>query len=137
MTRGGEKSDIRAAFSSLRLVVEVRGTDQLHVQSLVDNQQRYVLPLRPELLCGGLALYTKLGRLHAIFWSIAYGVGPISRSDVISFSTDQLRYRETTNTAPIPVGDSAWAAAVHGSYTSAGFHRGGVELASVRLAGWW
>ena len=137
MTRGGEKSDIRAAFSSLGLAVEVRGTDQLHVQSLVDDRQSYVLPIRPELLCGGLACYTKLGRLHAIYWSIAYGVGPISRSDVISFSTDQLRYRVTTNIAPIPVGDSAWVAAAHGSYTSAGFHRGGVELASVRLAGWW
>ena len=136
MTRGGETSDIRTAFSSLRLVVEVRGTDQLHVHSLVDDQQRHVLPLRPELLCGGLALYTKLGRLHAIYWSIAYGVGPLSRSDVISFSTDQLRYRETTNIAPIPMGDRCWVAAVHGSYTSAGFHRGGVELASVGLAGW-
>lgn len=137
MTRGRRKPDFSAAFSSLRLGVEVRGTDQLHVQSLVGDQQSYMLPLRPKLLCGGLARHTKLGRLHAIYWSIAYGVGPISTSDVIAFSTDQLRYRETTNIAPIPVGDSAWAAAVHGSYTSARFHRGGVELARVRLTGWW
>ncbi len=126
------------SFPRLGLVAELHHEpDFLHVRSTIDTRQGYLLPLRPERLCGGLSLFTRVGGLHALFWALAYGAGPLEVSDVIHFATADLRHRTTTSVEPRPVGQHHWVAAAPGSYAWAAFERDGVQLASGRISDRW
>lgn len=94
-------------------VVEHDGGRLLVVRSDVDPR----LGLRLLVPTGGtpygISRATRLGALHELPWSLVYGA--TDPPDSVELSTGDLRYRQETQTVPVPVG-GCWVAAVAGRF---------------------
>ncbi len=102
------------------LVVELHrqaGVEFLHVQSLVDPAQNFLLPVAHRPALAGLSGFTKVGRVHAVYWALAYGLG--EPPDGVHFESGALRYRREVVVTPNPIIDDCWVAAGGGVFTTA------------------
>lgn len=122
------------------LQVELRcvsGTDYFDVRSRVDRRQNFLLPLRPEPLCGGLALFSRLGRLHAEYWSMAYGLRSDGDYPQVRFQRPSAGLSGAVDVEATPIGDRWWVADARGLYAYAALRLDDVELARTELADAW
>lgn len=123
-----------------RLTVGLRdeqGTPFLAVQSTVDPQQGFLLPLATAPVCAGLGLLTRLGRLHALYWGLAYGVGPVGPATRVRFETARLRYATSCEVPVHALGAGCWVAEAGGTYDRVVLLEHGVEVAAAPLADRW
>ena len=100
---------VRLRQSRLIVALCMEGdSEYLLVQSGVDREQSFVLPLRDEPLCGGLSLHTRVGRLHALYWGLAYGAGPLDSTAQLRFEPDPVRRRAPVQGVIHPLADGRW-----------------------------
>jgi hypothetical protein len=121
----------------VRLAVELQGQDDvpfLHVRSLLDPEQTFLLPLPSPPSIDGMALATRLGRWHDLPWGLAWGEGVPPSGCVVAFGTETLRFRTTVKTTPEVLDGRCWVAAAEGVFTTAATVVAGVETARVPLA---
>ena len=119
------------------LAVELRtepGLRYLDVRSLLDPEQSFLLPLPSPPAIEGLALTTRLSRVHGLPWALAWGKGTPPEGCAVVFSSDSLRFRRSARVVPQLLGDEGWVAAVEGVFSSATTVVAGVETAHVLLA---
>lgn len=107
----------------------------LDVRSHVDSAQGFLLPVSHRPVLAGLSSFTRWGRLHAVYWALAYGLGEIP--EVVRFEASTLRYRRSVEVRPDPVGGDCWVAAADGVFGSAALLTGGYETHRVPLADRW
>jgi hypothetical protein len=127
-------------LAAARLVVELHQDGELlflDVRSVLDPRQAFLLPLPAPPAIDGLGLFTRLGRLHALPWGLAYGAGTLPAGAVVSFSSDTLRFRRSATASPVQLGELAWAAVAEGDFRTAATVVNGVETARVVLADRW
>ncbi len=123
-----------------RLLIELhddRDLSYLQVRSLIDPQQMFLLPLVPGPGFDGLAMHTNLGRVHALYWGLAWGAGTLPAGASVRFSSDALRFRRTVTVIPRQIGDEAWVADAEGVFTSATTVVAGIATARTQLAERW
>ena len=123
-----------------RLMVELHddgGLCYLDVRSLIDPEQMFLLPLTPGPGIDGLAMHTNLGRVHALYWGLAWGAGTLPAHASVVFSSDGLRFRRTVPATPRPLGPEGWVADAEGAFASAATVVAGVETARTQLAERW
>ena len=122
------------------LVVELRsaaGTDYLDVRSRVDRRQGFLLPLRAVPLCGGLSLFSRLGRLHAEYWSMAYGQRLDGDLPVVRFEKVPAPGARFAEVSALPIGDRWWVADATGLFGRVALRREERDLARTELADRW
>jgi hypothetical protein len=74
-------------------------------------------PLDDTWLSGALARFTRLGRWHALYWSLAYGhVRDDSPPVPVTFRTDSLRHQLAAAVPSVPLADRYWVADVDGIF---------------------
>lgn len=123
---------------SAHLVVELHrqpDVEFLHVQSLVDPGQNFLLPVAHRPVLAGLSGFTAFSRLHALYWALAYGVG--EPPEGVRFESGTLRYRRQVLTAPHQVAGDCWVAVGDGVFTTATALVGDVATHCVGLADRW
>jgi CheY-like chemotaxis protein len=120
-------------------ISEDRQTSFLHVQSTVDPRQSFLLPLRDQLLSGGVSLYSRLGWLHAVYWGLAYGAGPLPEQATIQFEPSaRRRVREpVVEVRPRMLSAHWWVADAEGSFETAAVKRREAHLGRIRLGDRW
>lgn len=91
-----------------------KDVDYLRLHHRHDLTRDLLLPLRPDPLCGALARFTRLGRLHALYWTLAYGFGSAHRVS-LDFSSPTRFGRDAHIDARV-LGDRYWIADVEGLY---------------------
>ena len=109
----------------------------LEVRSEIDPAQHFLLPLPSPPEIDGLAVPTRLGRLHALYWSLAFGTGTLSKGSLVRFQTDGIRYRRTVDVAPNQLGEQCWVAEAQGAFSTAATVAAEIETARVHLADRW
>ena len=92
-----------------------------------------LLPLREEPVCVAMACFTPLGRLHALYWSLAFGYAEALPSQV-SFSCPDRPYREGREADLVLLGNGWWLADVEGLFSCVTVISGGVTTAQVPIA---
>jgi len=128
----------RVVLARARLAVELRlsgGLAFLDVCSGVDSAQGFLLPVSHRPVLAGVSSYTRLGRLHAVYWALAYGIGEIP--EVVRFEAATLRYRRSVEVRPDLMGGDCWVAAADGVFGSAALLTAGCETHRVPLADRW
>ena len=131
------RSDRQVALASARLVVELHedgAVAYLDVRSVLDPGQAFLLPLPSPPAIDGLAMSTRLGRLHDLSWGLAWGSGVPPEGCVVSFSSDSLRFRRNTEVVPQVMADRCWIACAEGVFSTAATVAHGVETARIPLA---
>lgn len=83
----------------------------------------------------GLAVFSRLGRLHARHWAVVWGVGERPPSGV-DFSSEDLRFCRESRSPAVAVGP-AWAAVVEGVYRAATVDPEGLAPRSLPLTASW
>ena len=134
------KVDRRVRLTVSRLIVELiedQSPKTLAVRSLLDPTQSFLLPVPAPPAIDGIAMFTRLGRLHSLDWALAYGAGTLSPDCVVTFSSASLRFRSTTTAPPIQLGPDCWVADAEGVFSSAATVTAGVETARVVLTDQW
>ncbi len=136
---GGITGPVRyVMLPRVRLVVGLRrsaGVEFLDVKSLADPAQNLLLPVAHRPVVAGLSCFTAVGRFHAVYWALAYGLG--EPPDGVRFESGTLRYRREVDVAPNPVADGCWVAAAEGVFTTATVLVGNHATHRVRLADRW
>jgi hypothetical protein len=130
----------QVVLTESRLLVELHddgGLCYLDVRSLIDREQMFLLPLTPGPGIDGLAMHTNLGRLHALYWGLAWGAGTLPVGASVRFSSDALRFRGTAEVTPRQLGSEAWVADAEGTFTSATTVVSGIDTARTQLAERW
>lgn len=112
------------------------GVEFLHVQSSVDPAQDFLLPVAHRPAVAGLSGFTAVGRVHAVYWALVYGVGE-PPDEVLLASGAALRWRREVVLTPIPVTDDCWVAASDGLFTTATIFVGDHVTHHVGLADRW
>lgn len=113
------------------------GLRYLLARSTVDPMQSLLLPLSDDVVCTGLSLFTRLGRMHSLCWGLAYGVGSLPDDVVVEFASGTLRYRQSAEVTPLRLGDDVWVADAEGVFSSVTMFCGDVELHRAALADRW
>lgn len=124
-------------LSASHLLVELHddGTlPYLDVRSVLDPTQAFLLPVPAPPAIDGLAMSTRLGRLHDLCWGIAWGSGVPPAGCVVTFSSGGLRFRRSVQAVPHVVCDRCWLACAEGVFSTAATVVDGVETARVPLA---
>lgn len=95
-----------------------------------------LLPLREEPVCAAMACFTPLGRLHALYWSLACGYAEAFPSEV-SFSSPDRPYhpfRQARAADLVLLGNGWWLADVDGLFSSVAVRCGAATTAEVAIA---
>jgi len=122
------------------VVVELRrdrGLPFLDVRSRVDANQSLLLPLGHRPTVSGLSLHTRLGRVHALYWGLAYGSGQLPGPALVRFESGTLRYRTAVDAQPHQLDGQYWVVAAEGVFATATLVVGDHETERVRLAVCW
>lgn len=128
------------ALPASRLVVRLREDDDLaclEVRSRLDRTQSFLLPLTQQPILAGLSMSTRLSRLHAHAWALAYGTGRLPEKCLLRFESDGLRYRRTYDAVPQRMGERLWVADAEGIFATVAAVTADIETARVRLAVRW
>jgi hypothetical protein len=99
----GDRVAARVRLTASRLQVELHEDGPLRVldvRSLVDPRQAFLLPLPCAPAIEGLSLPSRLSRIHALYWALAYGSSGLPVGCVVRFSTNTLRFRRTAVAVP-------------------------------------
>lgn len=107
----------------------------LHVQSLLDPAQNFLLPVAHRPALAGLSGFAAVGRVNAVYWALAYGLG--EPPDEVNFESNALRYRREVVFTPNPITDDCWVAAGDGVFTTATAVVGDHVTQRVGLADHW
>ena len=78
--------------------------------------------------------HSRLGRIHARYWALAFGSTALPAAATVSFSTDSLRFRRTVTSIPQQLGEHCWVADAEGVFSTAATVVDGVETARIVLA---
>lgn len=130
---GRIRARIVLPHAHLRVELQQDGPGYLIAQSQIDPAQSYLLSLTGTRICG-LTQYTALGRIHALYWAMAYGVGPIPAASVIRFDSGTSRYRSTVEVTPMLLAADYWVADAEGIFATAALIHAGEEIARTELA---
>ena len=98
---------------------EDRGVVFLDVQSDLDPRQSFLLPLAHRPVLAGVASFTPVGRMHAVCWALAYGVGVVPVDAFVRFGSDRLRYATTLTSAVHQLAPGCWVADAVGVFNTA------------------
>ncbi|MGZ6793381.1 MAG: hypothetical protein ACXVFV_10550 [Mycobacteriales bacterium] len=131
---------VRRQLPSSRLVVELHEggpLDHLDVRSAVDPAQALLLPLPVPPAIDGISLETRLSRLYALPWALAYGRGVLPAGAVVAFSTGSLRFRRTVRSTPVQLSQGCWVADAEGLFATAAVVVDGVVTTRAALADHW
>jgi len=109
------------------------GLTFLDVTSRLAPSQSFLLSLTHEPLLAGIAAYTPLGRMHAVSWALAFGVGPLPDDSVVRFEPAGHRYATTVEAWVQPLTEQHWVAEAVGVFSSCVIVVGS-ERARVRLS---
>ena len=115
------RSARQVLLAPARLVVELHDEDAtpyLDVRSVLDPGQAFLLPLPPPPAIEGLALSTRLGRLHDLPWGLVWGSGVPPEGCVVTLGSDSLRFRRSAEVAPQVVSDRCWVACAEGVFST-------------------
>jgi hypothetical protein len=127
-------------LSESRLMVDLHDdgdVSYLRVRSLLDPEQGFLLPLVQGPGFDGLAMHTNFGRIHALYWGLAWGAGTLPVGASVRFSSDALRFRRTVTVTPKQLDTGAWVADAEGIFTSATTVVAGIDTARTQLAEHW
>jgi hypothetical protein len=136
----GDRVAARVRLTASRLQVELHQNGTLRVldvRSLVDPRQAFLLPLPCAPAIEGLSLPSRLSRIHALYWALAYGSSRLPVGCVVRFSTNTLRFRRTVVAVPHQLSTDCWVADAEGLFGTAATVVDDVETARVRLADHW
>jgi hypothetical protein len=109
----------------------------LDVSSLVDRRHTFLLPVPPGSGLDGLSLASRLGRMHAVEWGLAYGSIRLPSGASVTFSPGTLRFCRTVEVAPVVLAEDCWLAEAEGLFTTAAVVVDGVETARTALMDHW
>ncbi len=107
----------------------------LDVRSVVDRAQGFLLPVGHRPALAGLASYTRLGRIRAVFWGLAYGFG--APPDHVRFEAATLRFCRSVDVVPRRLSPDYWIAGAEGVFASAALLSGARETTKVVLPDRW
>jgi hypothetical protein len=119
------------------LVVEAIEEDRLlflEVRSRVDPTQALLLAVSHRPVLAGIASFTALGRVHAMCWALAFGVGNLPEGAQVRFESGTLRHARTAVSAVHRMAHQCWVADAEGVFTRVALVIGGEERACARLA---
>lgn len=131
---------VRVQLPSSRLLVTLHEggpLEYLDVRSTVDPAQALLLPLPVPPAIDGISLETRLSRLYALPWALAYGRGVLPAGASVAFSTGTVRFRRTVRSSPVQLGQGCWVADVEGLFATAAVVVDGVVTARAALADHW
>jgi len=117
---------------SLRLA-ERRGIAVLEVRSRVDAGQCFHVPLDGRSVLAGLRSFTRLGRVHALSWALAFGVGPLPLGATVRFESGTLRHATSAETPAHLLARGCWVADARGVFARATLLAPGHEALTVPL----
>lgn len=100
------------------------------------------LDLRTSFLIGvmhapvveGFSSFTRLGRIHARCWAVAFGVGQLPQSACVRFEAGTLRHATAAAAAIHRLPHDCWFAAAEGVFTTAALLVDGHERARTHLS---
>lgn len=111
-----QTTELPAVGLHLLLVID-RGIRYLLLQSSLHASQTLLLPAGPTQPLQGLALHTRLGRLHARPWALVWSPGAAPTGEV-HLSSGELRWRREADATPVQLGP-VWVAGAEGVYRTA------------------
>ena len=114
-----------------------RGTPFLAVRSRIDPSQSFLLPARHRPTLSGLSVHTRLKRIHALYWGLAYGFGDLGQDAVVRFEPDPRRGGRRVDVAPQSLGHHYWVADAEGIFSSVAMLVGEQEAGRTQLADHW
>lgn len=125
--------------SQAHLEVELRQDGPLRfllVRSRIDLAQAYLLPV-PALGVVGLAQHTRLGRLHALHWGLAYGRSAAGAECAVRFEDSARPQWRAATVRQRRLADDCWVADAEGVFDTAVLLAGDDRTCRVRLADRW
>jgi CheY-like chemotaxis protein len=112
-------------------------TSFLQVRSTVDPHQSFLLPLQDQLLSGGVSLHSRLGWMHAVYWGLAYGAGPLPEHATVQFEPSIRRPEPVVEVLPRMLNAHWWVADAEGIFETAGVRTPHTDLGRIRLGDRW
>lgn len=110
----------------------------LDLRSRIDPRQSFLLPVGHAPVIAGMALWTPLGRIHALYWGLAYGRGELPAGSTVRFDADGPCAHRSVVAAVVSLGDGGWVAAAEGVFAAATVVSGdGVDVARTDLSTHW
>lgn len=138
---GDEVVSFGVALDAVPLTVQLRRAGvvlYLDVRSPIDPSQTFLLSLGCEPLFAGIAWWTPLGRIHALYWGLVYGRGELPAGSVVRFDAFGPCAHAAAVVAPVPLGEGCWVATAEGVFTGAAVVSGsGDEVARTALSERW
>jgi hypothetical protein len=138
--RSSGRVSVRCQLPSSRLLVDLHEEapfGYLDVRSLVDPRQALLLPLPVPPAIDGISLASRLSRLYSLPWALAFGSTVLPTGAVVTFSTNNLRFRRTVRSTPVQLSEHCWVADVEGLFATAAVVVDGVVTARAALADHW
>lgn len=125
------------ALTSSRLLVQAvddHGTVFLEAHDRSDSTRSFLLALAHRPVIEAISSFTPLGRMHAICWGLAFGVGSPSPGAQVRFESGTLRHATMSVCVVRPLADDCWVADAEGVFGSAVLLEDGQERARTWLA---
>lgn len=116
-------------------LLEDNRQEYLLVSSRVEPAQTLLLPTGPGSAPRGLSGYSRMGRWHALYWSLVWG-WDAPPEDGVLFTSSALRFRQEARVPARPLG-GGWLALAEGLFTVASFGDSSGRDAELRLAPQW
>ncbi len=80
------------------------------------------------------SVHTRLKRIHALYWGLAYGFGDLDQDAVVRFEPDPRRRGPRVDVAPQSLGHHYWVADAEGIFSSVAMLVGDQEAGNTQLA---
>ena len=109
-------------------VVFVEGRDRL------DSRTAFLVGVTHRPVVEGFSSFTRLGRVHARCWAVAFGVGQLAQSACVRFEAGTLRHATAAEAAIHGLPHDCWFTAAEGVFTTAALLVDGEERARTRLS---